>query len=119
MYILSALRGPFIRTTSALPITTTNNKPIRMRIGTNASALVNTTINIVCQVDGLPAPVTSWSFNNDVTKKGRFVVRGLELTIPKAQMDDEGVYACTAKSPAGQLTVKSHITLNGTLTKLL
>lgn len=117
IFTVSALRGPFIQSSKS-PIKTPNSvKPIRIRIGTNVNALVNTTINIVCQVAGLPVPVTSWSYNDKVLRRGRLIVKGTTLTIPKAQMDDEGVYACTASSAAGNLTVKSQILLNGKLSK--
>ena len=84
-----------------------------MQIGANLTALSTTDITIDCTATGVPVPVTSWVKGDAIINKDHIIVRGSKLVITGARFADGGVYACRARSLAGDVTVRSHITVIG------
>lgn len=69
-------------------------------------------IQLECQADGLPAPSWTWlQQSNVVAGNGRVFPSDQFLTIPEAQLEDDGEYTCRAVNPisaaeaTGRLTV--------------
>lgn len=64
------------------------------------------------------APIVQWYYNNQAIKPSKYFqmssVNGVHiLTIAGAFPEDEGIYKCTARNQAGEVTCIAHLKVNG------
>ncbi|XP_048583436.1 hemicentin-2 isoform X2 [Nematostella vectensis] len=104
-------RGPFIESSSQSLSSINSTDPVRALIGSNLTVLAGASVTLVCSATGLPMPVTSWKHNSGDITSGHVTIQGSALRITKTSNADSGVYACLARSPAGEVTVTSHLIL--------
>ncbi|XP_077085859.1 WAP, Kazal, immunoglobulin, Kunitz and NTR domain-containing protein 2-like [Siphateles boraxobius] len=103
--------------TTALPTTTIQrttpvhiHTPIMLGIPSQQSVFVGDTASFLCEVAGRPKPEITWEkqHGNVVMKPnhvhGNVVVTNIgQLVIYNAQLQDAGVYTCTASNPGGSI----------------
>lgn len=89
--------------------------PVQMNIGDTLRALTKTTVNIHCQVSGLPIPEVTWIRNGQPLIPGPdiFIHKNFTLTIRKADTTDSGKYVCVARNKAGQESVSGNVEVVG------
>ena len=70
-----------------------------------------TSLNLICQTEGSPKPVISWSKNGQrLESKGRVSISGDgTLTIKYTQAQDTGRYRCSAKNAVGETSAASSV----------
>jgi len=71
-----------------------------------------------CKIVATPEPVVQWYYDNQVIKPSKYFQMhsqgGVQtLTITGAFPEDEGVYKCTARNQAGEVTCIAHLKVNG------
>ncbi|KAK9872119.1 hypothetical protein WA026_016170 [Henosepilachna vigintioctopunctata] len=91
--------------------------------GASSQAVEGKNVTMTCQVAGVPQPIIKWSFRNRIianlsghsylNEKKFYVVRLLndssDLTILSVDLQDAGIYVCSAENKAGR--VESSVTL--------
>ncbi|XP_053126184.1 neural cell adhesion molecule 1 isoform X4 [Hemicordylus capensis] len=89
---------------------------VRSRQGTlNATANLSQSVTLVCDADGFPEPIISWTKDGESIERGEdeekygFSYDGSELTIRKVEKNDEAEYVCIAENKAGEHDATIHL----------
>ncbi|XP_073456587.1 hemicentin-2 [Aquarana catesbeiana] len=71
----------------------------------NVSAVLHTSISIVCDVQSHPTPEITWYKDGQILHPGRgylIMPGGQVLQIARVQLSNQGIYLCRAQNPAGE-----------------
>ncbi|XP_039206462.1 neural cell adhesion molecule 1 isoform X8 [Crotalus tigris] len=89
---------------------------VRSRQGTvNATANLSQSVKLVCEADGFPEPIISWTKDGELIERGEdeekygFSYDGSELTIHRVEKNDEAEYVCIAENKAGEHDATVHL----------
>uniref|UniRef100_A0A8C7DZD5 Neural cell adhesion molecule 1 n=1 Tax=Naja naja TaxID=35670 RepID=A0A8C7DZD5_NAJNA len=89
---------------------------VRSRQGTvNATANLSQSVKLVCDADGFPEPIISWTKDGEPIERGEdeekfgFSYDGSELTIHRVEKNDEAEYVCIAENKAGEHDATVHL----------
>ncbi|XP_063167570.1 neural cell adhesion molecule 1 isoform X3 [Candoia aspera] len=89
---------------------------VRSRQGTvNATANLSQSVKLVCDADGFPEPIISWTKDGESIERGEddekygFSYDGSELTILRVEKNDEAEYVCIAENKAGEHDATVHL----------
>ncbi|XP_015742936.2 neural cell adhesion molecule 1 isoform X3 [Python bivittatus] len=89
---------------------------VRSRQGTvNATANLSQSVKLVCDADGFPEPIISWTKDGESIERGEddekygFSYDGSELTIHRVEKSDEAEYVCIAENKAGEHDATVHL----------
>ncbi|XP_070808643.1 neural cell adhesion molecule 1 isoform X4 [Pituophis catenifer annectens] len=89
---------------------------VRSRQGTvNATANLSQSVKLVCDADGFPDPIISWTKDGELIERGEdeakygFSYDGSELTIHRVEKNDEAEYVCIAENKAGEHDATVHL----------
>ena len=72
-----------------------------------------TDVTLGCLLSGAPPPLASWSRDGMTLdlSDGRITIDGPMLLISNAQVEDSGMYFCTAVSTAGEVSSVARVTV--------
>ncbi|XP_060106556.1 neural cell adhesion molecule 1 isoform X2 [Heteronotia binoei] len=81
----------------------------------NATANLGQSVTLVCEADGFPEPIISWTKDGESIERGEddekygFSYDGSELTIRRVEKNDEAEYICIAENKAGEHDATIHL----------
>ena len=98
----------------------TAEEDLHVVIGHNLTVTSGHNIFITCPVRGVLRPVITWMKGNNVIKSGADVsVEGEQLLLTNVDKNDTGTYSCFARTKFGTSNSSTHLTVIGTLSKVL
>lgn len=101
-YFLSVPTPPEIIRTGIKDLQVLQPKSIKAVIGSTVLTISGNNVSISCDVTGFPTPSVEW------TKDGvSFGTEDSILTLSSVNVDDTGLYSCTATSPLGPFDSQS------------
>ncbi|XP_069842937.1 hemicentin-2 [Dendropsophus ebraccatus] len=80
----------------------------------NASAILHSSISLVCEVQSHPSPEVTWYKDGQILQPGRgFLIMpgGQVLQITRVQLSNQGIYTCKVQNPAGSAEKMIHLTV--------
>lgn len=92
-----------------------DRSPIFLEIGSNVTALTNTTITIKCRAEGVPTPTVTWTKDGlGITSSKIYTIQADDsLRIRELYEIGTARYTCTAKSVTGEVSASSSVLLVG------
>ena len=107
--------APNIIPAAGIATTLKDRRPVSVAVGDSVTAPTDSEISIMCEASGVPHPDIQWTKDGRQINSGaRFVVSSNgTLLIRGVQLGDNGRYACTVRSRAGQDSQASNIIVKG------
>ncbi|XP_014485703.1 PREDICTED: titin [Dinoponera quadriceps] len=109
------VRGPQSPAKTAKPTTPTVEKaPTVLEPLRDQTIKEGTSVAFACRITGKPVPTVQWKKADKVIKPSKYFQMQKEgdlctLRISEAFPEDEGVYKCIAKNPAGEVTTSANL----------
>lgn len=85
--------------------------PVDANVGDNITALLNSTVRIICQASGVPRPQVTWKKDGKTfpLQKSILIDEDGNLLLPSVKIEDKGRYTCIVENEFGKDTSSSNV----------